>query len=239
MNNMEKSRGNLLLEFFSEEIPARMQLNSEIQLQNLFVKSLTQRDIAFESFKTFSGPRHLSIIIKSIELEQKDQEIEKRGPRFDANQKAIDGFLKSNQLKIDETIIKETNNGKFYFHSQMIKGQKTYEILPDIISEIVNGFVWPKSQRWANTDLKWARPLRNIVLLLNDDVVKGKVEIGKNVFLNFTNFTFSHRYSDKKIVINKIENYEQLLEENFVILDRNKRLDKIINDTSSLLDKEN
>ena len=237
MNNMEKSRGNLLLEFFSEEIPARMQLNSEIQLQNLFVKSLTQRDIAFESFKTFSGPRHLSIIIKSIELEQKDQEIEKRGPRFDANQKAIDGFLKSNQLKIDETIIKETNNGKFYFHSQMIKGQKTYEILPDIISEIVNGFVWPKSQRWANTDLKWARPLRNIVLLLNDDVVKGKVEIGKNVFLNFTNFTFSHRYSDKKIVINKIENYEQLLQENFVILDRNKRLDKIINDTSSLLDK--
>jgi len=66
MNNMEKSRGNLLLEFFSEEIPARMQLNSEIQLQNLFVKSLTQRDIAFESFKTFSGPRHLSIIIKMI-----------------------------------------------------------------------------------------------------------------------------------------------------------------------------
>ena len=63
MNNMEKSRGNLLLEFFSEEIPARMQLNSEIQLQNLFVKSLTQRDIAFESFKTFSGPRHLSICL--------------------------------------------------------------------------------------------------------------------------------------------------------------------------------
>ena len=83
MNNMEKSRGNLLLEFFSEEIPARMQLNSETQLQNLFVKSLTKRDIAFESFKTFSSPRHLSIIIKSIELEQKDQEIEKRGPRFD------------------------------------------------------------------------------------------------------------------------------------------------------------
>ena len=92
MNNMEKNRGNLLLEFFSEEIPARMQLNSEIQLRNLFVKSLTQRDIAFESFKTFSGPRHLSIIIKSIELEQKDQEIKKRGPRFDANQKAIDAF---------------------------------------------------------------------------------------------------------------------------------------------------
>ena len=93
MNRMNLNKGNLLLEFFSEEIPARMQLNSETQLQNLFNKSLRQRDIAFDSFKTYSGPRHLSIIIKNIELEQKDQEIEKRGPRFDANQKAIDGFL--------------------------------------------------------------------------------------------------------------------------------------------------
>ena len=238
MDKMEMSRGNLLLEFFSEEIPARMQLNSEKQLQNLFIKSLSQREIAFESFKTYSGPRHLSIIIKNIELEQKDQKIEKRGPRFDANQKAIEGFLKSNQLSLNETVIKETNNGKFYFHSQITKGKKTYEILPDIINEIVNGFVWPKSQRWAYTDLKWARPLRNIVLLLNDDIVKGKVAIGKDVFLNFTNFTFSHRHSDKKIIINKIENYERLLEENLVILDRNKRLRKIINDTSYLLDKE-
>ena len=90
----------------------------------------------------------------------------------------------------------------------MIKGQKTDEILPDIINEIVNGFVWPKSQRWANTDLKWARPLRNILLLLNDDIVKGKIKIGKDLFLNFTNFTFSHRHIDKKIIINKIDNYE-------------------------------
>ena len=209
MNSMKKSRGNLLLEFFSEEIPARMQLNSETQLQNLFAKSAAKRDIAFESFKTYSSPRHLSIIVKNIEFEQKDQEIEKRGPRFDANQNAIDGFLKSNQINLNETVIKETKNGKFYFHSKIIKGQKTKKILPDIVNEIVNGFVWPKSQRWANTDLRWARPLRNIVLLLNDDTVKGKVQIGEDVFLNFNNFTFSHRHTDKKIVINKIDNYEQ------------------------------
>ena len=238
MNNIEKSRGNLLLEFFSEEIPARMQLNSETQLQNLFVKSLKKRDIAFKSFKTYSGPRHLSIIIKNIELEQKDQEVEKRGPRFDANQKAIEGFLKSNQLNLNETVIKETNNGKFYFHTQIIKGQKTYEILPDIINEIVNSFNWPKSQRWAHTNLRWARPLRNIILLLDDDIVKGKVEIGREVFLNFTNFTFSHRHIDKKIVINTIENYEQVLEKNLVILDRNKRSNKIVNDTLYLLNKK-
>ena len=104
MNKMDISRGNLLLEFFSEEIPARMQLNSERQLENLFIKSLSQRDIAFDSFNTFSSPRHLSIIIKNIELIQKDQKIEKRGPRFDVNQKAIDGFLKSNRLNLNEVV---------------------------------------------------------------------------------------------------------------------------------------
>ena len=238
MNRMYTSRGNLLLEFFSEEVPARMQPDSEIQLQNLFLKSLQQREIAFESFKTYSGPRHLSITIKNIDLEQKDQKIEKRGPRFDANQEAIDGFLKSNSINLNETVIKETKNGKFYFHSKIIKGQKIYKILPDIVNEIVNGFVWPKSQRWANTDLRWARPLRNIILLLNDNIVKGRVNLGKDIFLNFTNFTFSHRYVDKKIIINKIENYEKVLEDNLVILDRNKRLHKIINDTAYLLDKK-
>ncbi len=238
MNRINKSRGNLLLEFFSEEIPARMQTDSEIQLQNLFLKSLRLRDIDFESYKTYSGPRHLSITIKNIDLEQKDQKIEKRGPRFDANQEAIDGFLKSNHINLNETVIKETKNGKFYFHSQIIKGQKTYKILPDIVNEIVNGFVWPKSQRWANTDLRWARPLRNIILLLNDNIVKGRVNLGKDIFLNFTNYTFSHRYNQKKIIINKIENYEKVLEDNLVILDRNKRLHKIINDTASLLDKK-
>ena len=68
---------------------------------------------------------------------------------------------------------------------------KKTKILPDIINEIVNGFVWPKSQWWANTDLRWARPLRYIVLLLNDDIVKGKVDIGKDVFLDFTNFVLN------------------------------------------------
>ena len=82
MNSMEKSRGNLLLEFFSEEIPARMQLNSETQLQNLFAKSVQKRDIAFESFKTYSSPRHLSIIVKNIEFEQKDQDSRKKGTKI-------------------------------------------------------------------------------------------------------------------------------------------------------------
>ncbi len=239
MNKVINKKGDLLLEFFSEEIPSRMQLNAEKQLENLFIKSLTNRDLHFDSFKTFSGPRHLSIIIKNIDLIQKDQKIEKRGPRYDADQKAIIGFLNSNNLDLTDTYIKETKNGRFYFYSQIIKGQKTVKILPDMINEIINSFIWPKSQRWANTDLKWARPLRNIILLLNDKVVKGKIILGKDIILNFTNFTFSHRYNDKKIIINKVQSYEKLLKNNNIIVDRRKRLNKIINDTLQLLDNKN
>ena len=109
-----------------------------------------------------------------------------------------------------------------------IKGLKTSEILPEIIHEIIYSFVWSKSQRWSYSDLKWARPLRNILLLLNDKVVNGKIKIGNNEFLKFTNYTFGHRHNPKKIIVKSIGDYETLLRLNNVILDRNIRKNKFI-----------
>ena len=94
MNNSDNHRGNLLLEIFSEEIPARMQLESEKQLERLFTSSLSSRNISYEACSTYSGPRHLSIIINNIELTQKDKNIEIRGPRVGSNENALRGFLK-------------------------------------------------------------------------------------------------------------------------------------------------
>ncbi len=232
-NNIEK--GDLLLELFSEEIPARMQIGSEKQLTTLFEKSLVNRDIGYGPISTFSSSRHLSVIIKNIDLKQKNQIIEKRGPRLGSNEKAIHGFLKSNNIKENEIVIKDTKNGKFYFYLNQINGINTSEVLPEIINEIVNNFVWPKSQRWAYSELKWARPLRNILLLFNNQPIEGKVALDKNNSLNFTNFTFGHRHEDKKIEVQSIDEYERLLEKNFIILDRKKRKHKIINDTKLLL----
>lgn len=235
MNNSDNHRGNLLLEIFSEEIPARMQLESEKQLERLFTSSLSSRNISYEACSTYSGPRHLSIIINNIELTQKDKNIEIRGPRVGSNENALRGFLKSKKINISDTVIKKTKNGDFYFFSDIEKGKKTSQVLPEIIEEILKKFVWPKSQRWSNTTFKWARPLRNILLLLNDEVVKGKVDLGNDCFLTFNNFTFGHRYNNKKIILKSISDYEILLKKNHVLLDREKRKQKILKDINALI----
>ena len=100
MSKNKGEKGNLLLELFSEEIPARMQIGSEKQLTNLFEKSLMNRDIGYGPISTFCSPRQLTVIIKNIDLKQKNQIIEKRGPRLGSNEKAIHGFLKSNNFKV-------------------------------------------------------------------------------------------------------------------------------------------
>ena len=239
MNNFDNNSGNLLFEIFSEEIPARMQLESEKQLERLFKSSLSSRGIGYEECFTYSGPRHLSLIINNIELTQKDKNIEIRGPRVGSNEKALTGFLKSKKINISDTFIKKTKNGDFYFFSDIEKGKKTSQVLPVIIEEILKKFVWPKSQRWSNTTFKWARPLRNILLLLNDEVVKGKFDLGNDCFLTFNNFTFGHRYNNKKIIIKSIRDYEILLKKNHVLLDREKRKQKILQDIDALIkDKE-
>ena len=239
MNNFDNNSGNLLFEIFSEEIPARMQLESEKQLERLFKSSLSSRGIGYEECFTYSGPRHLSLIINNIELTQKDKNIEIRGPRVGSNEKALTGFLKSKKINISDTFIKKTKNGDFYFFSDIEKGKKTSQVLPVVIEEILKKFVWPKSQRWSNTTFKWARPLRNILLLLNDEVVKGKFDLGNDCFLTFNNFTFGHRYNNKKIIIKSIRDYEILLKKNHVLLDREKRKQKILQDIDALIkDKE-
>ena len=235
MSKNKGEKGNLLLELFSEEIPARMQTGSEKQLTNLFEKSLMNRDIGYGPISTFCSPRHLSVIIKNIDLKQKNQIIEKRGPRLGSNEKAIHGFLKSNNIQENDIVIKDTKNGKFYFYLNQINGINTSEVLPEIINEIINNFVWPKSQRWAYSELRWARPLRNILLLFNNQPIEGKVAIDKNNFLNFSTYTFGHRNENKKIEVENIDKYERLLENNYLILDRKKRKNKIINDTKLLL----
>ena len=86
--------------------------------------------------------------------------------------------MKSNNIQLSDTTLIDTKNGKFYFYIQKIKDLETIEIIPEIIAEIVSGFKWAKSQRWGNTEVRWGRPLRNILILLNNKVVKGTLNLG-------------------------------------------------------------
>ena len=96
--------------------------------------------------KFLQGPRHLAIIIKQLDLKQQDQIIEKRGPRFDANEKALNGFLNSNDIDLIDTEIKDTKNGKFHFYIKKIKGLETKKIIPEIIHEIIMGLYGQKAR---------------------------------------------------------------------------------------------
>ena len=130
MSKIDAKRGDLLVEFFSEEIPARFQVESGEQLENLFVKKLVSREVSFGSCKTYTGPRHLAIIIRDIDLVQKDQLVEKRGPRLGSDEKAINGFLKSNNISLSDTIVKNTNNGDYIITCpETIEGE-TYLVDP-------------------------------------------------------------------------------------------------------------
>ena len=237
MEDYKKSTGDLLVEFFSEEVPARMQFQSGVHLEESFKKAFDKRDICYGEIEILTGPRHLAIIIKQLDLKQQDQIIEKRGPRFDANEKALNGFLNSNDIDLIDTEIKDTKNGKFHFYIKKIKGLDTKKIIPEIIHEITYGFVWSKSQRWGSTDLRWARPLRNILLLLNDEVVEGELELGNSEVIKFSNHTYGHRHYDKKIEIDHISHYKKILIKNYVILNRDDRKYKISYDLEALLTK--
>ena len=98
MSNISIKKGDLLLELFSEEIPARMQSDAESQIESLFKKLLDNKGISYNSILTYSGPRHLALIIKKLDLKQKDQKINKKGPRIGSSRKAIEGFLRSNNI---------------------------------------------------------------------------------------------------------------------------------------------
>ena len=239
-NNVTNIKGQLLLEFFTEEIPARFQIESENQLEVLMKNILNKKEINYQEIKLYSGPRHLAIIIKEIDLQQNDQTIEKRGPRIDADQRALNGFLNANKIELNETELKDTKNGKFYFYSEKIKGLRTSEILPDIIHEIAYAFRWPKSQRWSNTKLRWGRPLRNILLLLNDNLVQGSLCLGNNEHISFNNYTYGHRhYEGKKIIVKEISKYKNILADNNVILSRVDRKSRISECIDTLLKDNN
>ena len=239
MDNITINNGNLLIEFFSEEIPAGMQVQSGINLENLCKKAFNLRGMSFGNMHVYTGSRHLSIIIDKLDLKQKDQMIKKRGPRFNADKKALNGFLKSNNIELSDTTLIDTKNGKFYFYIQKIKGFKTIDIIPEIINEIVFCFTWSKSQRWGNTEVRWGRPLRNILILLNNKIVKGTLNLGNNEIIRFSDFTYGHRSFDGKIKIENVNQYKKVLLENNVILKREDRILKIENDIKVLLNKNN
>ena len=167
----------LLLELFSEEIPARMQKRAEEDLARAFNEKLKAHGLEPKAIKTFSSPRRLGLVIDDLPGKAADVNEEKKGPRVGAPDQAVQGFLKSAGLSsIDQAEIVEDKKGAFYVARIERAGRATAAIVQEIAPEIVRAFPWPKSMRSGSSDLQWVRPLHNVLCLFDGAPVKIEIE---------------------------------------------------------------
>ena len=207
---------DLLLEVLSEEIPARMQEDGSGALKKQVLRRLEEARLQFdaEHVQSFATPRRLALLVRGLPAVQPDITVERKGPRVDAPEKAIDGFLKSTGLTLDDCEQRETPKGPVWFAVKQEPGQPTAELLADLLPEALAAVSWPKSMRWDESGVRWVRPIRSILCLLDDAVVPfhfGAVESGRT--------TYGHRFlSSGPLTIGNASSYEATLDSAKVML---------------------
>jgi glycyl-tRNA synthetase beta chain len=162
----------LLLELFSEEIPARMQAQAAKDLERLVVGALSDRGLLFEGSKAFGGPRRLTLVLAGLPVKQPDVSEEKKGPRVGAPEKALQGFLRSAGVTLEQCEKRSDAKGEFYVAVIHRKGRATAEVLSEILPECFAKLPWPKSMRFPGSDVRWVRPLHSILCVFDGEVVR-------------------------------------------------------------------
>ena len=233
---------DLLVELFSEEIPARMQAKAADDLRRMVTDRLVAEGLVYEGAKAFATPRRLTLTVHGIPARQSDLREERRGPRVGGPDAAIQGFLKATGLaSLEEAQIqRDPKKGDFYIALIEKPGRATLDVLADILPVIVRTFPWPKSMRWGARSakpgaLQWVRPLHSIIATFGleteePDVVKFAVdgiEAGQT--------TYGHRFmAPAPIRVRRFEDYEAKLLEAKVVLDPERRKDTIATDAKQL-----
>jgi len=211
---------DLLLELFSEEIPARMQHGAARDLERLMVGALTDRGFLFEGIKAFGGPRRLTLAVAGLPAQQKDVREELKGPKVDAPPAAIEGFLKKTSLTKDQLKVETTPKGDVYIAVIERKGRETPHVLAEIIPEVMAKLPWPKSMRWKpGLAVRWVRPLHSILCTFDGELVPFSFA-GVSSGLH----TRGHRFlSEGKIEARRFDDYADKLKAANVVLEAEER----------------
>ena len=232
---------DLLLELFSEEIPARMQAKAADDLRRLVTDKLVAEGLVYEGAKAFATPRRLALTVHGIPARQPDLKTERRGPKVGAPDAAVQGFLKATGLKsLDEAKIQRDPKGDFYIGLIEKPGRDAIDVLAEILPVIIRTFPWPKSMRWGARSgkpgsLNWVRPLHAITATFGleteePDVVKFEVD---GIASGQT--TYGHRFlAPGAISVRRFEDYEAKLLDAKVVLDPDRRKDAILTDAKQL-----
>jgi glycyl-tRNA synthetase beta chain len=218
-----------LLELRSEEIPARMQAKACADLRKLAQEKLEAASLSYEALEGYITPRRLTLVVDGLPEKQPDTREEKKGPKVDAPQKAIDGFLRSVRLSsIEEAEQRETDKGTFLFHVREIAGRPTAEVLAELAADLPLELPWPKSMRWAETTARYVRPLHGVLALFGGAAVPGRLDLGRGEGLDFTVQTRGHPFmAPEPFAVSDFEDYRAKLESAGVVLGHADRRERI------------
>ncbi len=233
---------DLLLELFSEEIPARMQRQAAEDLKRLVTNALVERGLTYEGAAAYATPRRLALQVVGLPGRQPDVREERKGPRVGAPEAAIQGFLKSAGLaSIDEaTIEKDPKKGEFYVAVIERAGAETIAVLAEILPAIVKAFPWPKSMRWGESSmrpdaLRWVRPLHSIVATFGPETETPEIVRFSVDDIPASDKTFGHRFmAPASFHVKRFEDYALALERAKVVIDPERRRDIILHDAKDL-----
>ena len=222
------------LELFSEEIPSGLQksLREKIldDFKNLFDKNLIKSKKSF----SLSSPNRVVIVFEDLDklISTKSEEI--RGPKTEAPEQAIEGFVRSNKIERKNLYKKKTEKGEFYFYQTEAKSLKTYDFLIEFIPKILANYQWKKSMKWGEYDLNWGRPLKSILSIFDKKIVSFNFH-----HLVSSNSTFIDKdLEDKKKNFDNFKDYEKFFEKQGIFIDQNKRLKIINSNFSKILNKK-
>ncbi len=233
---------DLLLELFSEEIPARMQRQAAEDLKLLVTDDLVARNLLYEGAQSFATPRRLTLHVVGLPAAQADSREERKGPRVGAPEAAIQGFLKSTGLQRieDARIDTDPKKGQFYVAVIERPGRETKEAIAEIIPAIIRAFPWPKSMRWGAASVKpdalrWVRPLRGIVCTLATQHDTAEIVAFEIDGITAGDVTRGHRFmAPQPFHVRRFDDYVDTLQKAKVVLDADRRKAIILADAKNL-----
>ena len=231
---------DLLIELVSEEIPARMQNMAAQHFATAVRAALDDLGVWTNDagIDGLCGPRHLAVYASGIAVAQPDRVIEKRGPRVDAPEAAIAGFVASAGVPREALIEEDTPKGRFFFARNHVTGADTQSLLGDIVTSILTEFPWPKSQRWGRGSFRWVRPLHRINILFDGQALAGSFDLGGGEKLAFGTTSCGHYFESPDDIsldgVGSLADFKQRLALAHVIIDQSDRHAAIIDGAKSL-----
>ncbi|MDD7971776.1 glycine--tRNA ligase subunit beta [Roseinatronobacter alkalisoli] len=225
---------DLLIELFSEEIPARMQAGACDALKRLVTDGLVERGLTYGHAQAFATPRRLALAVQGLSDHSPTTREERRGPKVGAPEKAVEGFLRSTGVTLEDLEIRDDKKGQVYIANVVTEGRAASAIVAEVLEGAIRNFPWPKSMRWGEGSLRWVRPLHSILCILSTEAGADVVPLDVDGIVSGDR-TRGHRFMapDEFSVVN-VEDYAEKLKRAKVILDPVERADHIWNDASQM-----